>query len=400
MLRLHPFSLWLALCVVLSIGACSTQTVKTTTFTPMVIDSNELPEDELLDVGISLFDPGLDDVSRRDAELTFADVRRAESFYTAHLMTETLQSSGNWGVVRVIPGDMSGVDVSVYGTLLQSDGETMRVQVRVEDATGREWFDREYEEVVSRYSYDPRMRRSEDAFQGLYNRIANDMLEYRKSNLTRAELLAIRDVSRIRFASSFAPNVYGEYLSRNRRSGLLEVTQLPAENDPIMLRIQDIRDRDNLFVDTLQEYYGNFAREMETPYTEFRRLSYDEVVEYNKLRAESRRNMVLGVAAILGGLAATQGNSSVQPLLTYGGIAAGAYLIRDAIYTSEESKMHVQALAELGSSLETEVTSRTIELEERTITLTGNVEAQYEQWREILADMYTAEIGEIEAASP
>src|SRR5690606_28296331 len=131
--------------------------------------------------------------------------------------------------------------------------------------------------------------------------------------------------------------------SRNRRSGLLEVTQLPAENDPIMLRIQDIRDRDNLFVDTLQEYYGNFAREMETPYTEFRRLSYDEVVEYNKLRAESRRNMVLGVAAILGGLAATQGNSSVQPLLTYGGIAAGAYLIRDAIYTSEESKMHVQA---------------------------------------------------------
>ena len=41
-----------------------------------------------------------------------------------------------------------------------------------------------------------------------------------------------------------------------------------------------------------------------------------------------------------------------------------------------------------------EIAPQTIELEERTITLTGSVEAQYDQWRELLADLYASEVGE------
>ena len=37
-----------------------------------------------------------------------------------------------------------------------------------------------------------------------------------------------------------------------------------------------------------------------------------------------------------------------------------------------------------------------IELEDRTVMLSGNVEDQYTQWREILADIYRAEIGDLE----
>lgn len=383
-------------CLLLSLllTACSTQTVKTTTFTPMISAPDSTPEDELLDVAVTPFDPGLDDLSSNEAELTFGDVRRAETFYTAHLMAETLQMSANWGVVRVMPGEPDGVDLTVNGAILQSDGETMRVHIHAKDATGRVWLDREYEEVVSKFSYDPRLRRNEDAFQGLYNRIANDLLRYRRENLDREALLAIRDVARIRFASSFAPQAYDHYLQETRR-GRLEVTQLPADNDPILQRIEEIRVRDNLFVDTLQDYYRNFSRDMSGPYQEFRRLSYEEVMEYNQLRAEARRNMVLGVAAIVGGLAATQSSGDLAPFLTYGGIAAGAFLIRDAIYTSDEAKMHIEVLAELGDSLSQEVAPRTIELEERTVTLTGNVESQYQQWREILREIYAAEIGDI-----
>lgn len=378
----------------LLLSACSTQRVKTTTFTPMISDPGAVPEEELLDVAVTPFDPGLDDLDTDEAELTFGDVRRAETFYTSHLMAQTLQMSGNWGVVRVIPGEPEGVDLTVNGSILQSDGETMRVHIHAEDATGRVWLDREYEEVVSKFSYDPRLRRNEDAFQGLYNRIANDLLRYRRENLSSEQILAIRDVARIRFAQSFAPDAYDRYLQETRR-GRLEVTQLPADNDPIMQRIEEIRARDNLFVDTLQDYYRNFAREMDGPYKEFRRLSYEEVMEYNELRAEARRNMIMGVAAIVGGLAATQSNADLAPYLTYGGIAAGAFLIRDAIFTSDEAEMHVEALAELGDSMSQEVAPRTIELEERTVTLTGNVEAQYEQWRDILREIYAAEIGDI-----
>jgi hypothetical protein len=56
----------------------------------------------------------------------------------------------------------------------------------------------------------------------------------------------------------------------------------------------------------------------------------------------------------------------------------------------------VQALEELGMSLEAEITPQVIELEDRTVMLSGNVEDQYAQWREVLADIYRTEIGELE----
>lgn len=43
------------------VSACATHTVKTTSYTPVVQDSQDVPEDFLLDVGVSLFDPGIDE---------------------------------------------------------------------------------------------------------------------------------------------------------------------------------------------------------------------------------------------------------------------------------------------------------------------------------------------------
>lgn len=377
----------------LVLGACSTQTVKTTNITPIVTDTAAIPEDELLDVAIGIFNPGLDDIDEDEEELTFGDVRVAETYYVSYLLSDTLQASGNWGIVRVKPDDLESSDVSVTGTILHSDGETMRLHVTVKDATGRVWINKPYEEVVSRYNYDPRMRRSEDSFQNIYNKVANDMLEYRKRQMTRENLLAVRAVARLQFARRFAPEVFDQYISQDRRSGQLQLARLPADNDPILQRIEGIRERDYLYIDTLQDYYGNFVRQMRTPYDEFRRLSYDEVMKLDALQARARRNMILGVAAIVGGLAATQSPNAAAPYAVYGGIGGGAWLIREAFQSREEAQLHVQALAELGQSLEADLAPRTIELEERSVTLSGNVEAQYEQWRRILAEIYANEVG-------
>jgi hypothetical protein len=286
----------------------------------------------------------------------------------------------------------------VSGTILQSDGETMKVEVNVKDSTGKTWINKEYEEVVSKYSYDPRMRRSEDAFQGLFNKIANDILAYKKRNIDREDILNIRTVSELQFARDFAPQVFDEYLAEGR-NGLIDVKRLPADNDPILARIDNIRERDYQYVDALQDYYSNFVRQMDTPYTEFRRLSYDEVMKLDRLQADSRRNMIMGVAAIIGGIAATQSNNAASYYSSPVIIASGGWLIKDAFDKGDERQMHVEALAELGNSLEMEIAPQTIELEERTITLTGSVEAQYDQWREILADIYANETGEVSSSS-
>ena len=381
------------LLLIAGISACSTQTVKITSFTPIKSDSDGVVEEELLDIGIGIFQPGLDDIPRNREELTFSDVRMAETYFASYHLAGALQNSGNWGVVRVVPGDLSSSDLAITGTILQSDGETMRLQVNVKDSTGATWIDKEYEEVVSKYSYDPRMRRSEDAFQGLFNKIANDLLAYKQRNINSEEVLNIRTVSQIQFARDFAPQIFDEYLEEGR-NGILQVARLPAKNDPVINRIEDIRERDYLYVDALQDYYSNFVRQMESPYTEYRRMSYDEVMKMDRLAADSRRNMIMGVAAIIGGIAATQSNNAAayysSPII----IASGGWLIKDAFNKGDERQMHVEALAELGNSLEMEIAPQTIELQERTITLSGSVEAQYEQWRELLADIYANDIGE------
>lgn len=385
-------SLFLTL-LIFSIYGCSTQNVKSTTFTPIVSDDALTPEDELLDIGIAIFNPGLDDIPSNREELTFSDVRLAETYFASFELAQALQNSGNWGVVRVVPGDMKSSDLAITGTILQSDGETMRLQVNVKDSTGATWFNKEYEEVVSKYSYDPRMRRSEDAFQGLFNKIANDLFAFKDRNIDSEEITNIRTISRIQFARSFAPQVFDDYLEEGR-GGLLQLTRLPAENDPILSRIETIRERDYLYVDALQDYYSNFVRQMEVPYTEFRRMSYDEVMKMDRLAADARRNMIVGVAAIVGGIAATQSNNATAYYSSPVILASGGWLIKDAFDKGDERQMHIEALAELGNSLEMELAPQTIELEERTITLSGSVEAQYEQWRELLADIYANEVGE------
>jgi len=390
--------LFVPLCLGLALGACSTQTVKSTTVTPMVVDTAHIPEDELLDISIAILDPGLDDIPAKREELTFADVRIAETQFVAWHLAQTLQRNGNWGIVRVNPNDLSSSDVAVQGTIIQSDGETMILEITVRDATNRTWFKREYTEAVSKYNYDPRMRRTDDPFQGLYNRIANDILSYRQRSLKRDDLLAIRTVARIQFARSFAPQAFDDYL-RTERNGRISMARLPAANDPLLTRIDVIRERDYMFVDALQDYYTTFARQMQAPYNEFRRISYDEVMKYDALRAKARRNMILGVATIVGGVAAVQSDNAAVRYGAYGGLFGGGFLIKDAFNTRDEAQMHVEALAELGNSMQAEIAPKTIALEERVITLTGSVEEQYAQWREILADMYAEETG-IQAPRP
>jgi len=383
----------------LFLGACSTQTVKSTTITPMVMTTEYIPEEELLDVSIGIFDPGLDDIPAKREELTFADVRIAETQFVAWQLAQTLQSNGGWGIVRVNPNDLSSADVAVTGTIIQSDGEAMVLRVKAQDATGRVWFDKEYEEIVSKFNYDPRIRREQDPFQGLYNRIANDLLAYRQKNLSRDNLLTIRTVSRIQFARNFAPQVFDQYLSTNR-NGILELKRLPAENDPILARVDQIRERDYLFVDALQDYYTTFARQMQVPYNEFRRMSYEEVTKYDEIRARARRNMILGVASIIGGVLAVQSDNAAIEYGAYAGLFGGGYLIKDAFNKRDEAQLHVEALAELGNSMQAEIAPKTIALEERVVTLTGSVEEQYAQWREILAEMYAEETGTTPPAAP
>jgi hypothetical protein len=146
----------------------------------------------------------------------------------------------------------------------------------------------------------------------------------------------------------------------------------------------------------MQEYHGDFNVQMKGPYQEWRKLSYQEAVALRELRAESTRQLIDGGVAVLAGIYA--GGSSEGSSRAAGNVAivGGGYLLKSGLEKRGEAEIHVQALEELGMSLEAEITPSVIELDDRSILLSGNVEDQYSQWRELLGEIYEAEIGSLE----
>jgi len=381
--------------IAIFLSACATHTVKTTSYTPVIQDSQNLSEEMLLDIGVAIFDPGIDELDDDQEEVTNHQIRIAESRYAPYLLAETLQRSANWGIVRLMPNSRSPMDVYLNGVILESNGESMSMRIQVSDSTGRNWYAKEYDQAISQFSYDPSQRQQSDPFQILYNNIANDLLAWRKENLVAREITEIRTISEMLFAKRFSSDVFDDYLEQDR-NGVYEIISLPANNDPLLNRIRDIRERDFMFIDTVQDYYATYVRQMRLPYDSWREQSYYETITLRELEVAAKRRFIAGAAAVVGGIAAgTQGNNYASYVGAAAGVGAGAYLIRSGLDKRAEARMHRESIEELGQSLEDEVAPQVIGLDDRTITLTGSVEEQYEQWREVLADLYAVEVGEL-----
>ncbi len=376
----------------IALVACSTTSVKTTEYVQIVQDTTPIAEDLLMDVGVTVFDAGIDEIDRKEEERVSPEIRNAEARYAPYLLAETLQGSGNWGVVRVLPNETTTMDIYLHGQILQSDGEGMIIKVTARDSTGLIWYTKEYEEHISQFSYEASQRQANDPFQVIYNNIANDLLAWRKANLTENRIARIRTISELQFARNFAPEIFNEYLRVNNR-GITEIVRLPADNDPSLERIRSIRQRDNLFVDTVQDYYANYAREMRVPYDSWREQSYHATMALDELEASARRRFIAGTMAIVGGIAAATSSNGAVQTGSLVGVGAGAYMIKSGFDKSAEAQIHIAALQELGESLESEVAPKMIDLDDRTIMLTGTVEEQYAQWRDILVELYNTETG-------
>ena len=379
------------LCLLAS--ACVNQTIKSTSVPTVASPSATVPEEQLFDVAVVVFDPGLDDYE--EDEQVYPEVRKAEARFMPMQLSEAMQDSGAWGAVRVVPDDSQITDLVVRGKILHSNGEELKLKITATDSRGEVWLDKTYTGNASRYAYETTTRNANDPFQAVYNTIANDLLK-ELEDLKVTDRKNVRVVTELRFAQGFSPDAFQGYLAQ-RRNGQYEVKRLPAANDPMVERVQAIRERDHVYVDTLQAYYTNFDGQMSVPYQEWRKASYQEALALKELQAESTRNLILGGLAVIGGIAAaTTGDSSTSRTAGQVAVLGGGYLLKTGLDKRNEAQLHVAALEELGASLEAEVSPQVIELEDRTVMLSGNVEEQYTQWRVVLADIYRAEIGALE----
>ena len=158
-------------------------------------------------------------------------------------------------------------------------------------------------------------------------------------------------------------------------------------------RIDAIQARNDLFLDVVQSYYRGFNQNMSVPYTEWRRLSYKEVVYERQIREQARKERIAGIAVIAGGLLAAGSNSRTTRTAGQAGIFGGAALFRRGFLKTDEANTHSQTLRELGSSLEAELEPSVVDLQDRSITLSGTVDDQFKEWRRILTRMFEVEQG-------
>jgi len=308
------------------------------------------------------------------------------------VLRQTLQDSGYWGAARVVPAASPGADLTINGKILASDGEILKIAVQATDATGRKWLDKTYEETAAEYAYTEKLPAGSDPFQDLYSRIANDLLQERKS-LDAAKLKDIRRVSELRFAADLAPARFGEYLKTDG-SGRYSVTRLPPAGDPFLARIDQIRARDELLIDTLDQHYGVFRQNIGKSYQEWRKSSYKEAQAYRELRNQEITRKILGAAAVVGGIyAATTANNAGTSTLGQLGVIGGIYGFKSGMDKGSEKKIHAEALKEVTTSLGTEVQAQNLDLDGKTVKLSGSAEEQYGQWREQLRELYTIETG-------
>jgi len=354
----------------------------------------EIPQDELLDVGIRLFDPNVPaEQVDQERERVFPEVRKAESRYLPVLLRDTLESTGQWGQVRVLSDASSVSDVNVSGVILQSDGSVLRLALKVTDATGRVWLEREYEGVADVRAYKDSGARPRDPFDNLYATIANDLLAARAA-LTREQRVQVHQVASLRFSADLAPYAFDPYLARDPKRGTYAMARLPAQDDPVVQRMERVRERDYALVDTLNEHYSNFGESIDVAYGNWRRYSHEELEAEAEAKRKALTRQLLGAAAIIGGVVAgSNSSSSAGSAASTAAVIGGIYAFKSGYEMRSEVKMHGESLKQLGNSFQNEVQPSVVDIEGRTLELKGSAEQQYAEWRRLLRDLYEDETG-------
>jgi len=373
--------------------ACTSEQVIHANSPPATRAGQSPVEQRLLDVAIGVFDPGLPEQGQSNGNTEgYLDIRRAEARYLPYTLKKTLDHSGQWGAVRLVPDSRRSVDVLVTAEIFESNGMELILDVEIRDATGRIWLKRQYSSLASKYVYLDEHFSEDDPFQAVYNTIANDMLAAREK-LTYEALETTRSVAELRFAADLAADVFGDYLGEGS-TGEMSLNRLPAADDPMLRRVRSIRQRDLMLLDTLDGYYAVFYRDMKPAYRDWLKSNYEETAELKKLQRSARNRMGMGAAAVVAGVAGgVKSSSGAGQVVSVATAAGGVAVFASGLKKHAQSEIHVDALRELNTSFEADLAPKVIEVEGRAVTLSGSAEAQYENWRQLLRQIHIQETG-------
>ena len=339
----------------------------------------EPAQHQLLDIGVVIFHNLPDQFTLQNStELNagaFAEIRQNETQYLPYVLRNTLIDSNHWGAVRVLPEPDPSVDLVLTGAIVESDGLALEIEIRAFDSTGLVWINKTYADITqfddfpdsSRFTASNRFDPVNfvDPFQDLYDQINNDLLSMRDS-LSEQELINLLRVSQIVYATELSPESFAHTLKEGP-GGLLTVSSLPADDDPMMRRVGDMQLSHHTFIDTVDQYYQSLFDEMQPVYVTWRHYSRDQSLE----------------------------NQSAERQIYEGGVYgnAGNFLTLSQRYDRYRwAKIYEFEFAELASGFNNEIAPAILELNRNVHGLDGTMADQYAQWRKILRALFALEV--------
>jgi hypothetical protein len=388
---------WLLLGIVWLAGTgCSVNEVITAEETELVVATTPVDEALLLDIGIVQFDTGIPADNDTSDTGIYEEIRLAEARYLPFHLKTTLQGTGHWGAVRVIPSREAFTDVIISGSIVKSDGEFVTLNISIDDASGRHWYNKPYSMQTGTSSFAANRDRRLDPYQKVFNDIANDLRAY-VAAFPEKSVMQVQQISELQFFNDMSPLAFGGYLQTDE-DGIVTVARLPAENDPSVGRLRQIRERDRLVVDTLNEHYANFYYGIAIPYQSWRKVAREESVNYRQVKRSATLQTLLGAAVVAGSLAmdtSSGGKQTRNVNRALQGIAfsEGMNALFKGFSRRSEASMHIESIAELSESFGAEAAPMVVTVEGETRNLTGTAAAQYESWRRLLRQIYEAETG-------
>ena len=364
--------------------------------TELDVASLQISDAMLLDVGIMNFAEGVPEKNNIEKTRIYPEVRMAEARYIPYHLKTTLQGTGFWGAVRVIPSEYAFTDVMVSGEIVNSDGEYVTISVKAADSLGSDWFERSYTMQTGIVSYAEYRDRSQDPYQKVFNDFANDLRAH-VLTLTPKEISRIRQAAELKFFADMAPNSFESHLADNG-SGEVSIVRLPAENDPMVDRLRQIRERDRLVIDTLNEHYANFYYGIALPYEGWRKRTREQSIAYRQVRRTAAMRALMGAAVVAGAVSYDPGGSSysryrAQNIARSVAINKGMNTIMNALRQRSAANIHREEIKELSESFVAEAAPMVLQVQGQTMRLTGTAEAQYESWRKLLREIYETETG-------
>ena len=367
-----------------------------------------------LDFAVEILNPN---VNENDDKLRekgiWPEVRKTESMRSAYRIKQAIEELNQFERVTVAPSTLVSADLYLRGRIDKSTSEVMEIRWTLIDARGFYWIDWKTSDHRVELGWHERFYEpGKDAFQPLWNEIANDVYaalkrfaknhtEVQKQNASRVrsgksarlsrldQITHTRDIVLARF---FNPGQYRDALKLNDKNQW-EIRYLPDMTTEDWLRIQAFAESDAKVAGLYDTHYEAFFTKINPSYETW----LNDVFPFaREMRLEQRRykteRIVGGLVLAASALAAADADSeqSRENALALGTVVGGGLIVKSVI-DQADFKERLNLFDEMTQNFHDSFAPINIEVQGEIVTLQGKADMQFSNWRQVLKSMYDQE---------